>query len=160
MNRKVKLCRKSDFQLNQVLNNIDVLFVWFSFFSCFFFLEFLVMFRLFCYLLLHVFGPRSLCFLFDYLYFFYTPIQFFSLDQTILPNISHRIGEIWFQITSFFLLPMRFIWKQLLPHFFPLYEISIIDIIDRIWKWKGRKAVHFNFNTAYHSISVRLRQMH
>lgn len=36
MNRKVELCRKSDFQLNQVLNNIDVLFVWFSFFSCFF----------------------------------------------------------------------------------------------------------------------------
>lgn len=40
MNRKVKLCRKSDFQLNQVLNNIDVLFVWFSFFSCFFFSNF------------------------------------------------------------------------------------------------------------------------
>lgn len=155
----VKLCRKSDFQLNQVMNNIVVLFVWFSFFSCLFSRisrNVSSFFAIFFYTYL----VRVLYVFFVIIYIFYTPIQFFSLDQTILRNISHRIGEIWFQITSLFFLPMRFVWKQLLLHFFPLYEISIIDIIDRIWKWKGTKAVHFNFNTAYHSISVCPRQMH
>ena len=85
MNRKVKLCRKSDFQQNQVMNNIVVLFVWFSFFSCFFH-DFLVMFLLFL-----LSSSTRICFAFFMfslwlsIYIFYTPFQFFSFDRTILP---------------------------------------------------------------------------
>lgn len=158
MNRKVELCRKSDFQLNQVLNNIDVLFVWFSFFSCIFSR---ISRDVSSFLLSSSTRIWSAFFMFSLWLsiFLYTNSVF--LSRSNYP--SQYFPSNWWNLIpdyKYFFLPMRFIWKQLLPHFFPLYEISVIDIIDRIWKWKGRKAVHFNFNTAYHSISVRLRQMH